>query len=155
MISPEILRRRAISAKLSDAQLNAIAMVAEEITCEAGTVLLQEGKEADWLYLLISGGVDIDFKSVDAHYPNGVKIFHVGEVNPGDLFGYSSMVDPYKYLASATASQPSKIIRFDARALRALGDLDCGLGYAVMQQIAKTAVERLVFTWVELVAARG
>jgi CRP-like cAMP-binding protein len=129
-------------------------MIGEEINCEAGTVLLQEGKEADWLYLLLSGGVDINFKSEDVHYPNGVKVFHVGEVNPGDLFGYSSMVAPYKYLASATASQASRIIRFDARALRTLGDLDCGLGLAVMQQIAKTAVERLVYTWVQLVAAR-
>ncbi len=155
MISPELLRRSFIAAKLSDTQLKAIAMVAEEISCEAGTVLLEEGKDADWLYLLIRGGVDINFKSEDVHYPNGVKIFHVGEVNPGDLFGYSSMVDPYKYLASATASQACRIIRLDARALRALGDLDCGLGYALMQLIAKTAVERLLFTWVQLVAARG
>jgi len=154
MISPELLRRYPIFAGLNEAQLRAIAMIADEIDCDAGTVLLEEGKEADTLFLLINGGIDISYKSEEPYHPKGSKVFHVGDVNPGELFGISSLVDPYKYNATATSSQACQIIKFDAKALRTLADLDCSLGYTLLQQIAKTINERLAFTRVQLAAAQ-
>ncbi len=154
MISPELLRRYPIFAGLNEAQLRAIAMIADEVNCESGTILLEEGKEAETLFLLINGGIDITYKSEEPYHPKGSKVFHVGDINPGELFGISSLVDPYRYNASATSSQACKLIKFDAKALRTLADLDCSLGYALIQQIAKTIMERLAFTRVQLAAAQ-
>jgi CRP-like cAMP-binding protein len=155
MISPELLRRYPIFAGLNEAQLRAIAMIADEINCDAGTILLEEGKEADTLFLLINGDIDISYKSEEPYHPKESKVFHIGDVNPGELFGVSALVDPYKYNATATASQACQMIKFDARALRTLADLDCSLGYALLLQIAKTINERLASTRVQLAAAQS
>jgi CRP/FNR family transcriptional regulator, cyclic AMP receptor protein len=129
-------------------------MIADEVKCETGTILLEEGNEADTLFLLIDGDIDISYKSEEPYYPKGSKVFHVGDVNPGELFGVSSLVDPYRYNATATSSQACQMIKFDSKALRTLSDLDCSLGYALIQQIAKTINVRLAFTRVQLAAAQ-
>ncbi len=53
MVSPEILRRYPFFGTLSDTQIKAIAMIAEEKTFEKGTVICEEGKPATAFYLLL------------------------------------------------------------------------------------------------------
>ncbi len=154
MISPELLRRYPYFAKLTEAQLRALAMIAEKASYDAGSNLLEERQPADWLFLLIEGSIDLTYKSEETYHPKASKLFQVGEVNPGEILGISSLVEPYQYNATATASQLCQIIRFDAKALRTLADLDCSLGYTLMQQIAKAIMERLTYTRIQLAAAR-
>jgi CRP-like cAMP-binding protein len=154
MISPELLRRYPFFAKLNEAQLRALAMIADEVSYDAEKILLEECQDADWLFLLINGSVDLTYKSEEPYYPKESKVFHVGEINPGEIFGVSSLIDPYQYNATAKAAQPCQVIQFDSKALRALSDLDCSLGYALMQQVAKAVMERLAYTRVQLAAAQ-
>ena len=155
MISPELLRRYPYFAKLTDPQLRALAMIAEETSYDAGSALLLECDPADWFYLLIEGSLDLTYKSEETYHPKTSKVFQVGEVNPGEIFGVSALIEPYQYNATATASLQSRAIKFDAKALRTLADLDCSLGYAMMQQIAKAVMERLAYTRIQLAAARA
>jgi hypothetical protein len=55
--------------------------------------------------------------------------------------------------ASARSSADTNLIRIDEEGLLALFELDQGLAYAFMRQIAKTAMERLYATRVQLAAA--
>jgi CRP-like cAMP-binding protein len=155
MVSPELLRRYPYFAKLTDTQLRAIAMIAEETSCDTGSALLQEREPADWFFILIEGGIDLTYKSEETYHPKTSKVFQVGEVNPGEVFGISSLVEPFLYNATATASLRCRVIKFDAKALRALADLDCSLGYNLMQQVAKAVMERLTYTRIQLAAARA
>lgn len=155
MISPELLRRYPFFAHLSDAQLRALAMIADELPYEAGAEILNECGSADWFFLLLEGGIDLTFKSEEEYHPKGSKVFHVGEINPGEVFGISALIEPYEYNATATAAVSSRAIKFDARALRALLDLDQSLGCPIMRQVAKAVMERLAYTRVQLAAARS
>jgi CRP-like cAMP-binding protein len=155
MISPELLRRYPYFSRLSDVQLRAIAMIAEELDCKVGAIILEENKPADWLFLLVEGSIDLSYKSEEQYHPKATKVFPVGEVNPGEIFGISSLIEPHQYNATATTSMDSKIVRIDAKALRSLADLDCSLGYVLMQHIAMAVMERLSSTRVQLAAARA
>ena len=154
MISPETLRRYPHFAKLNEAHLRALAMIADEEHFTSGSVILEEGKDAEWLYLLVEGSIDLSYKSEESYHPKATKVFQVGEINPGELFGISALIDPFKYNATATTSEQSTIIKFNAKSLRTISDLDCTLGYTLMQQIAKSVMERLTHTRIQLAAAR-
>lgn len=153
MISPELLRRYSVFALLNEQDLYAIAMISDEVTADTGTTLFEECQPADALYLLVDGSVDLYYKSEEEYHPKIRKDFLVGEVNPGEIFSISSMIEPYVLNASARASKPSRYIKIDAVALRQLVESNHQMGFVIMRQIAKALMERLAYTRVQLAAA--
>jgi len=153
MISPELLRRYAFFGQFSEPDLYAIAMISDEVAADAGTVLFQERQPADALYLLVEGSIDLYYKSEEEYHPKASKEFLVGEINPGEIFSISSMLEPYVLNASARAAKPSRIVKIDAAALRQLSDENHIMGCIIMHQIAKALMERLAYTRVQLAAA--
>lgn len=153
MISPELLRRYSFFAFLSEQDLYSIAMIADELTADAGTVLFEECQPAEALYLLLDGSIDLYYKSEEEYHPKTRKEFLVGEINPGEIFSISSMLEPYVLNASARASKPSSYVKIDAVALRQLIETNHQLGFMIMHQIAKALMERLAYTRVQLAAA--
>lgn len=154
MVSPEVLRRYPFFAWLDDAHQKAIAMITEEVAYERGALIFQEGKPADALYLLMEGSVDLFFAVEEEYRPESRKEFLVGEINPGEPFAISALIEPYVLTSSARAARPCRALKVEAAALRALCEVDCRLGYLLMRQAAKAALERLHFTRVQLAAAR-
>lgn len=155
MISPELLRRYPFFGLLTDAQLKAIAMIAQEVNIPAGTEFFKEGARADTFYLLLQGSVDL-FYTVDTEgLLDFNKEFLVGEINPGDAFGISALIEPYLFTATARADQDIRVIRMDAVALRALLEEDPKMSCVIMSQVAKAYAERLQSTRVQLAAARA
>jgi CRP-like cAMP-binding protein len=153
MVSPELLRRYPFFSFLSHEGLREVAQAADEVACEPGDELFQTGTEADALYLLISGGVDLRYTVIDESQPELRKDFLVGTVNPGELLGISAVVEPYRYGSSAVASAPSTLLRIDAAALMSLCDEDLALAYGLQRMVAKAALERLHVTHILLAAA--
>ena len=153
MISPELLRRYPFFGPLNENQRKAIAMIADELQVKDEQVLFEECQPADALYLLIEGNIDLTYKSEEEFHPKKSKVFSVGEVNPQEVFAISALIEPYEYNASASATQESHVIKIDAKALRELIDQDVQLGYILIHQIAKTAMERLAYTRIQLAAA--
>jgi CRP-like cAMP-binding protein len=153
MISPELLRRYPFFSGLNDSQQKKLAMVGEEATVEKGAVIFEECDEATHLYFLLSGSVDLYYRSEEEFYPKTRKDFHIGEINPGEVFGISALFEPYNLNATARADQASTLIRFDAKSLRQLMDDDLSLGYRIMLNAAKALMERLGATRVQLAAA--
>jgi CRP/FNR family cyclic AMP-dependent transcriptional regulator len=150
MISPEVLRRYPFFCCLNEDQQKAIAMVAEEMRVDAGKELFQEGQPVEALYLLMEGSVDLYYAA--SGDPKDQLL--VGEINPGEPFAISAMIEPFTFTATARVAAPSRVLRVDAKALRALCEVDCRMGYLLMKQVATMAVERLHFARVQLAAAR-
>jgi len=153
MVSPEILRRYPFFGTLSDAQIKAIAMIAEEMTFGKGTVICEEGLPATAFYLLLEGGVSLYYKSEEEFYPKSRKDFLVGEINPGEVFAISVLVEPYKYTATVRAEQDSRVVKFESTGLNKLIQKDPRLYCILMKEIAKSAMERLAYARVQLAAA--
>ncbi len=153
MISPEILRRYPFFGNLTDAQIKALSMIGEEETIAKGTVVFEEGKPAEALYLLVDGGVSLFYKSEEEFHPKTRKEFLVGEINPGEVFAISSLVEPYLNTATVKAEKDSHVIRFNAAEMKKLIEKDPRLYCMLMREIAKAAMERLAYARIQLAAA--
>jgi CRP-like cAMP-binding protein len=152
MISPELLRRYPFFALLTDEQLKAIAMIAEEKSHPKDALLLKENTPAGKLILLLEGDVDLIFSGGGE---GAITNALVGSIAPGEMLGVSSLIEPYTYISSARATIPGKVVEIDGTAVRALMQVDKSLGYALMRNVAAAVLERLKYTQVELAAARA
>jgi CRP-like cAMP-binding protein len=152
MVSPELLRRYPFFALLNDEQLKAIALIAEEKSYPKGTLLVKENTAATRLALLLEGDIDLIFSGGGE---GAIVNSLVGSIAPGEAYGVSSLIEPYKYTATARATMPVKVIEIDGTALRALVEVDRNLGYVMMRNVAIAVLERLRYTQVELAAARA
>lgn len=153
MISPELLRRYPFFGQLSEAQLKEIAMIAEEEAHDKGAILLQEGGPATSVFFLRDGSVELFYTVEEEYRPELNKEFIIGEVNPGEPFGISALVEPYQLTSSARTSSPSQVIRIDSESLRKLMDEDKDMAVALLNQTTKALMERLNHTRVQLAAA--
>ena len=153
MVSPEILRRYPFFGTLSDAQVKAMAKIAEQEQYSKGSVICEEGQPAKSFFLLIDGGLSLYYKSEEEFHPQTRKDFLVGEINPGEVFAISVLVEPFKYTATVKAEQDSQVVRFDAGGLNGLIAKDPTLYCTLMREIAKAAMERLAYARVQLAAA--
>jgi CRP/FNR family transcriptional regulator, cyclic AMP receptor protein len=153
MVSPELLRKYAFFAGLNDSQLKNIAMIAEEVSYVKGEQIFEECDDANALYILKNGSVDLYYRSEEEFHPKTRKEFHVGEINPGEAFAVSALLEPYSLNATARAAQDSTTIKVDAVQLRQLMINDAVLGYTLMAHTAKTLMERLGAARVQLAAA--
>ena len=155
MVSPELLRRYPFFGSLNDAQIKSMAMIAEEESVAKGTILCEEGQPANVFFLLLEGSASLYYKSGEEYQPKTRKDFLVGEINPGEIFAISALVEPYIYTATVRAEKVSRVLKFDSKALNSLIEKDLRLYSLLMREIIKAAMERLGFARVQLAAARA
>jgi CRP-like cAMP-binding protein len=155
MISPELLRRFPFFGFLDETQLKAVAMLAEEVDVAEGTNIFEGEQPAAKLYVMVEGSIDLNYKVVDHEDPRIVKEFFISELNPGDIFGLSAVIEPFMHTTTAKVHAPSKVIKIEASGLRALSELDPRLQAGLMKATAKAAMDRLNDTRVQLAAARA
>jgi CRP-like cAMP-binding protein len=74
-----------------------------EESYDEGIVLFENGETALDFYILIQGSVELSIGE-DGYVTHIVK-------NPGDAFGWSSLVDHHVYTATAVCSAPTKLQR--------------------------------------------
>ena len=153
MISPEILRRYPFFGDLNSAQLVEIADITEVAEYPKGTILFKEHQTAIKLYLLIGGNVELFFTTEEAGSQKFHKELPFGDINPGEPFGLSAVLDPYILKASARVAQDSKTLEMDAIALRALFEKNPEIECKLMSQVAKALMSRLTATRIQLAAA--
>lgn len=155
MISPEVLRKYPFFSFLSEDQFGDVAMLSEEISWNAGDTVFEINKDADFLFVLETGDVELHYKVKDELISEKSKEFFIGSINPGEAFGLSAVIEPFTYTSNAIASAKSTGIKLDARKLRVLAGKNPAFGYALMAQVAKASFDRLGSVRVELAAARN
>jgi len=153
MISPELLRRYPFFGPFNDEQLKNIAKIANETSADVDEEIFGECAPADALFLLIEGSVELFYKSEEEYHPKTSREFSVGDINPGEIFAISAVINPYVLNATARATRPCKLIKIAAKPLRELFDEDAAMGYIAMHQVTKSLMERLASTRVQLAAA--
>lgn len=154
MISPELLRRYPFFSFLNEEQRNALAMIGEEVTYEPGQVLFESGQPAEALYFALEGTFSYYLVVTSEHDPYYRKEYYICDINPGEVFGISALIEPYVYTATMRAEKGGRALRFNAYALRALCEVDVHLSYAFMRALAHVAMDRLQMMRTQLIAAR-
>ena len=153
MVSPELLRRYSFFGFLDHEQLAEIAMLTEEVEVPKNNMLFTIEDKADTLYFLETGSVELHYVVKDTHLPELRKDFHIGTINPGEIFGISALIEPHKLSATAMTTTNCTLLKIEASGLYQLCEKDRDLAYGLQKQIAKIAMERLHTTRILLAAA--
>jgi CRP/FNR family transcriptional regulator, cyclic AMP receptor protein len=106
------VNRVAILKELDESMIDLLSPLFEEFSCQPGTVIFQQGEQAEFLYLVIDGKVDMSFKPYDGI---SITISHVGK---GGLFGWSAVVGSDKYTSTAVAIEDVEAFRVHGNELR-------------------------------------
>ena len=150
MISPEILRRYELFAGLPFEALKEIAQFSKELTLETDTYLFQEGDPAEELYLIISGGIDLQLVLPG----NGGQNIEVEMIVPGELVGWSALIEPYIYHMSAVSTTPTRVVVIDGLQMREYLAKHHEWGYTVLLRIARIIGEPLSKTYLRLISIK-
>ena len=153
MVSPEMLRRYPFFALLDPNQLANVAMNTEEVEYEDGATLFEQGKEARELYFLLDGCVDLYYTILDAYLPADRREVLVCQINPGEIFGISSLIPPRELTSTARSRGSSRVLMMDAAQLAVLLKQDSKLEILLLHRIAQAAMQRLNATRIQLAAA--
>jgi CRP-like cAMP-binding protein len=115
--------------------IDEIASLAEEMQPAAGTVLFREGDFAEKLYVLVGGRVDL---TVGAE-----RTITFPVEREQSVFGWSALVEPRRYTATATCAGDTTVLCIDGDRLMRVFAKHPQEGLIVMQRLAGVIAQRL------------
>jgi CRP-like cAMP-binding protein len=133
MITFDRLRKVEIFQGLSDEDLKRAAPFCLEGSFSKGEFLCEEGERADKFFILEEGSVSIRFRK-------GVN-FCIQ--TPGKILGWSFLVPPNRYSASAQALVPTKVLVIKSPDFYALVHRNAEMGLRIMENLAQVVANRL------------
>jgi CRP-like cAMP-binding protein len=116
----------------------------ESLTFEPGRVVFDEGEFNPYLYLLISGHIDLSMKVTGR---GAVRILTLGG---GDLVAWSSVLGSGVMTCRATCTTSCAVMRWHHEHLETICRHHPNFGYRWMSFIAKTLAQRLTATRMQL-----
>ena len=124
--------------------IDEIFQIAVLESCSDGDILFKQGDPAHNFYLLEQGEIKLTIGEEG----------HIGlTMNPGDAFGWSSLVDCDVYTATAECKLPSKLIKIETDKLDKIFEKYPASGLIFFKRIAKLIGERLVRTYDTLLSS--
>lgn len=126
-----------------------LAELAQRRRAEVGDVLLREGTMTEALGVVLDGRVALRL------LVPGRGTMTVLTVEPGDVFGWSAVVPPYRSTSTAVAIEPTTAVVFPARALREALDGDVQLAATLYPRILQSVARRLGATRLQLLDVFG
>lgn len=103
-----------IFKNMKEDHVNLLQRLFERYSFRSGTVVVQQGAPAEFLYLVISGKAQVSYKPYDG---SPITVSHVGK---DGLFGWSAVVGSPTYTSSVTAIDDLETYRIRGSRLRHL-----------------------------------
>ena len=128
----ERLRETPLFANVEDGPLRRLVARGEVVDLEAGDVLIRQGDEADALFVVLDGELEVTRQSGESRIPLAV-------VGPGALQGEIAALEGGRRLATVSALRTAEVLRIPVDALREL----LATGPDVSLAVVRTAVARL------------
>jgi CRP-like cAMP-binding protein len=117
--------------------ISLIAGCAKNIIFKENEYIFQEGKVADYFYLIRHGTVALEMFA-----PNRGP-FTFLTIKSGEILGASWLVPPYRWSYDARAVELTRAIAFDCTCLRKKCEEDHHVGYELMKRFIPPLIERL------------
>jgi CRP-like cAMP-binding protein len=137
MVESDVLRRYPYFANLDSESLKKLAAITSRKTIAAGEQIFREGDEADNLYVVIRGEVEVQYVLATE------DLWSVDVMRDGDLLQWSAIIEPYKATAAGLAKKETLLLCINAEKLRELFDTDPYVGCELSVQVAKQLARRL------------
>ncbi len=136
-------------AGLAPGHLELIAGCGRTAGLGAGEYLFREDDVADVFHVIRRGHI-----SLEVHAPHGLPLV-VETLGDGALVGWSWLFEPYRWQFDARATEPTRLLSFDAACLRGKCDENHELGYHLMRAFAAVMTARLQATRLRLLDLYG
>jgi len=117
-----------------EALLRHVFLVSHE---PAGSVIFEQGDQAEYLYMVVEGEVNIRFKPED-----GPSI-GVARVHREGVLGWSAALGSPTYTSSAVCATDCQVLRVRGQDLRELCEQDPETGSLILERLAAVIAERL------------
>ena len=127
--------------------MNEIAGICSEESYSKDTVLFEKDEQAKCLYILFEGTVYLVIKN------GGSITYNLSE--PGDVFGWSSMLENGKYTASGICATDLKVVKIERDKLNRIFQNRPEVGFKVLQRLAGVISRRLSNAYGDLLSARS
>lgn len=131
-ISIDRLKEAEILQGLSEWELQSIAQFFHEENVKAGVSICEEGARADRLYILQQGSVLLRSK----------RLGQLEISTPGKIVGWSFLVPPFNYTASAVTATPSNLLVIKTPDFYYLIHKEPKMGMKVMNNLAQVMAGR-------------
>jgi len=127
--------------------MNEIAGICSEDSYSKDTVLFEKDEQAKCLYILLEGTVHLVIKN------GGSITYNLSE--PGDVFGWSSMLENGKYTASGICATDLRVVKIEKDKLNRIFQNRPEVGFKVLQRLAGVISRRLSNAYRDLLSARS
>ncbi len=111
--------------------------------------LLREGDETRELSVLVDGRVAL------TEHVAGRGSVTLMTVEPGDVFGWSALVEPYRATSTVVSLEPVRVVAFDGTRLRERVRADCELAAGIYPRLLEALARRLGATRHQLLDLYG
>jgi CRP-like cAMP-binding protein len=133
--------------KINPATLKAVEAIAEKQSYAPGAFVFQSGEPAQYLYILEEGRVRLRFA-------DGGQVAYTLN-HPGEVFGWSSMVNQANYALSAQTVSEVSVLRLENKKLEEILALDPTSGMIFYRQLADFISQRLSNSYKATVFVHG
>jgi CRP-like cAMP-binding protein len=139
MVNALVLKGFGLFRGLDEKELAKIAELCSERAMSQGETICSEGTRAKTVHLCRSGKVDIVMWVREPWNKNVV----VHRAEAGEVFGWSALVAPYTFTASAECVESGEEILISGSALLDLFDQNPHIGYVVIRDLSTEISARL------------
>ncbi|MCC6129716.1 MAG: cyclic nucleotide-binding domain-containing protein [Acidobacteria bacterium] len=125
---------------LSENEAALVMATAEPVSLATGAVLFQLGGEAERLYLVVRGQIDL---LIPIRIRDRDEDVLLEEKRPGETLGWSGLVPPHRFTLKATAPVDTELLAFPRKKLEELFAAEPAIGHAVTRNVAAVIGHRL------------
>lgn len=110
---------------------------AAETQFEDGQLVARHGDKADRFFLVLEGELVVE---VPALTGPSLEITRLG---PGKIFGWSWLIEPYRWHFNARAAGATRVLDFDGKAILERAESESKFGYALLRRFSALMGTRL------------
>ena len=139
MENKEILQGFDLFGGLTEEQFEKLAMATELVEKNQDEVLFHVGEEAEDIFILLDGKVNIQVKLTSRPETVGIVVLQ----NRGQLVGWSGLFEGSYYTARAICLEDSRLMKVNGKKLMDVLESDQAAGFEVMREISKVISTRI------------
>ena len=148
MPQKQVLRDHAFTHGLTEAQIDHLAGIATQVAFEENQVVLVDGARSTSFFLLLSGSVVVELRTP-------LYVMVVQALGPGDVFGWSALLDDQDTLFQVRARESTTALEIDGATLQAYCMSDPALGAEFFHRILRVVAGRVKATEVRFAEMCG
>ena len=135
----DCLRNHPFTRGLTNHQVELLHTLATPVAVDEDSIILEEGQHSEAFYFLLSGSAAVEMQSP-------VCTINLQELGPGDVFGWSSLLDLQDTLFRVRAREQTSLLRVPGQRLIEAFAGDPKLGAEFLRRTLKVVAGRVKAT---------